>query len=319
MNRGTTILILLVVLAAMGLVMFSHIGGKNNETQVTPATMNQQPGATNQGGFANPLQAPQGDGGGLRPIEPPISGRSPATAPAPGRDGAPQPVRLTPATDGKPPQPITAPEQQATGAANSVSPEAAIPAPPPGTPETASSRPAQGDEGLLPPGAPVQIADLAASKADNVQQAAPAQPPATSPPAGKPAGGAPGLTPWTTPPQTTASLPAKTQSKPQTAPGSHSLRNITLSFADKGMVLHIEADSSFTVNTFMLTGPERMVIDLPGSWKEMRKPGLPQNTLIKNVRLGQQPAGPRLVLDLVGPLKSHRVERSGNTARIYIN
>ena len=84
------------------------------------------------------------------------------------------------------------------------------------------------------------------------------------------------------------------------------------------MQLQIEADGPFPCNAFILTGPDRLVVDLPGSWTGMRKPDTPQNTLIKNVRLGQQPTGPRLVLDLAGPLKGHKVERSGSTTRIIM-
>ena len=84
------------------------------------------------------------------------------------------------------------------------------------------------------------------------------------------------------------------------------------------MVLQIEANSPFSANAFVLTGPDRLVVDLPGTWQGMRVPSIPENRLIKNARLGQQPAGPRLVLDLTGPIKGHKIERSGNTAQIIL-
>jgi len=84
------------------------------------------------------------------------------------------------------------------------------------------------------------------------------------------------------------------------------------------MVLQIEADSPFPSNVFVLTGPDRLVVDLPGSWQGMRIPSIPQNRLISNIRLGLQPAGPRLVLDLTGPVRGHNIERSGNITRIIM-
>ena len=84
------------------------------------------------------------------------------------------------------------------------------------------------------------------------------------------------------------------------------------------MVLQIDADAPFPSSAFVLSGPDRLVVDLPGSWREMRRPTIPENRLIKNARLGQQPSGPRLVLDLTGPIKGHKIERSGNTTRIIL-
>lgn len=89
--------------------------------------------------------------------------------------------------------------------------------------------------------------------------------------------------------------PAATTTAPS---GAHTLKNIGVHFSGQNMMLRIESDSVFPIKHFVLAKPDRLVIDLPGNWKNMRVPNVPQNNIIKAVRLGSQPAGPRLVLDL---------------------
>ena len=73
------------------------------------------------------------------------------------------------------------------------------------------------------------------------------------------------------------------------------------------MALRIEADGPFSYKSFVLPSPERYVVDLVGEWVNMRAPTVPSNMLIKSVRAGSQSSGPRLVLDLQRPLKTHDV------------
>ena len=314
MNKGFTLLVSLVVLAAMGLVMFSHIGTKEAPRRPVPFVA-EQGSQARQGGFATPLNAPQGDTSSLRSIEPPISNMTPPAQP----DGVPQPVRLTPSFDGNPPQsvaPGTEPSAATTAApatdsptlAATFSPEAAQESTPPTQAPTTTG--ATGKPGLTP--------------WEKLPQEVPATPPAPSiPPT------VPQTIAQTTPPAAPQpTLPTQTQNRPVTAPvqtaqatlpptGSHSLRNISLSPSGQGLVLQIEADSPFRCNAFVLTGPDRLVVDLPGTWQGMRAPPIPENRLVRAARLGQQPAGPRLVLDLAGPIR-HTIERSGNTTRIIL-
>ena len=84
------------------------------------------------------------------------------------------------------------------------------------------------------------------------------------------------------------------------------------------MQLRIEADTPFPCRAFVLNKPDRLVIDLPGSWKGMKAPSVPQNRLIKTVRVGSQPAGPRIVLDLESAPKAHKVQRNGNVVEIVV-
>lgn len=100
--------------------------------------------------------------------------------------------------------------------------------------------------------------------------------------------------------------------------GAHSLRTIGLGFAGQRMQLRIEADDPFPVKAFALDNPDRLVVDLPGTWKGMKAPSVPENAIVGKVRLGSQPAGPRLVLDLKRPLKNHSIERAGNRVDILV-
>lgn len=99
---------------------------------------------------------------------------------------------------------------------------------------------------------------------------------------------------------------------PQTASASRGqgvMRNIGLSFRGQSMALTLEADSSLPAKYFILTSPERLVVDLPGAWKNIKAPAVPRNNIVKNIRLGRQGDADRLVLDLSRKLKSHSLNR----------
>jgi hypothetical protein len=110
--------------------------------------------------------------------------------------------------------------------------------------------------------------------------------------------------------------PSADDTLPETA--VHKLKNITMQFAGNNLKLRIVADNAFPCKSFVLTGPDRLVIDLPGKWSGMTLPRVPQNSLVKNARLGRQPAGPRLVLDLARALKGHTVQRSANVVEVLL-
>lgn len=95
--------------------------------------------------------------------------------------------------------------------------------------------------------------------------------------------------------------------------GTHTLKNIGVHFSGQNMMLRLESDSVFPIKHFVLTKPDRLVIDLPGNWKNMRVPTVPQNNIIKAVRLGSQPGGPRLVLDLAKAPSHQEVVKVSDT------
>lgn len=396
MNKGITLLILLVVLGAMGLVMYSHGNSGKPAPALPSAAVAPVDGSAGgpagdlaqRNGYASPLQAPQGGGGGLRPIEPPIGA-------AANTDGAPRAVTLTAGGDPRtvrpvvpqrteePAPPVTV-EPKTSGATRQEQPSAqakpqtAAPAqtkpqaPPaqtkPQTPAAQSKTPAQNKPesaaGSQPE--PRTTAQPAASATEG-NSATPARPGTMQ--SGTAQSGTPGLmagpTPWDAPKQgasgqgqiqgqaqgqmqgqtqsgasgvsegsVTASLtPSPTASTnprqpPVTDPivsekslsktGSHSLRSIHLGFSGQQMQLRIEAGEPFPVKAFALTNPDRLVVDLPGTWKDMKAPSVPDNSIVSAIRLGQQPGGPRLVLDLKGPLKNHAIERSGNRVDVMV-
>ena len=371
MNKGITILILLVVLGAMGLVMYSHIGGRE-EIPVVAGDPSEPRMPVSQGGRASPLQAPQGDANRLPSFEPPLSS-SPSLTFSPRAEGAPRPVNITGSggQSARPPQsrPAATPQASASAGNAGANPKAAqaspssenarsgvsapdaAPSSSSGTSAPAPQKTTQAPTASRSPRTPAETP--ASASGSSVQSSLPSsdqkppqdnRPPArtdnrnTDPPAAQSAAtarqavaGSPGLTPWKTPPQgapagssrATASVqPAGQNASPtpesQSEKGRHSLQSIRLVPSGQNVQLRIEADSAFSCNTFVLTGPDRLVVDLPGSWKGMKAPATPQNSLVKNVRLGQQPSGPRLVLDLTGPAKGHKVERSGNTIQIVV-
>ena len=317
MNKGITILILLVVLGAMGLVFYSHTRQSASipeqpshnappQTADNPAV---SPPAIPAPAISSSPQAPRAGSDGLRQIEPPLSSARPNA------DGAPAPVKVTPGNAGVP-QPIATPSSPA---ALARTPD---PVPAPGTHVERPASPA--------PVSPGQES------------------------AGRISSSAPGLTPWGTPPSTVAPAPGQSQEHqntqantnnkplPQTGKppvqengktpsptpqvkepvlsdkGAHALQDMGLHFSGQGMVLRIAADNAFPCKTFVLTNPDRLVIDLPGTWKNMKGPTVPQSRLVKNVRLGAQPAGPRIVLDMTSPPKGHKVQRAGNVVEIVV-
>lgn len=108
-------------------------------------------------------------------------------------------------------------------------------------------------------------------------------------------------------PEQTAAAPAAGKSGPAT------INQIGLHFADKRMVLRVNADAPFEARWFVLTGPDRLVVDFPEPVKNLTIPTIPQNRLVKGARIGQQKDGFRLVLDLNAPVKVElKNDKAGN-------
>lgn len=279
MNRKVTFLLLMIVLVAMGMVFF---------TQMQKNAANEQLAANGT------IGEPTADRGGRvlpqKNASIPSDGEPSASLNATG-DGAPKPVNLT-----------TGRSPLSTGEGDSQ-------AAPEGT--TAATNNA----------ANATSAEQAGQKTVDSQSTASRST-------------APGLTPWKVTPkedQKTAGQsgsPAKgkddknAQAKPQQSQtseqGTRNLTKINLAPAGQNLRLHIEADGDFTYKAFVLTGPDRFVIDLPGEWKGMKAPSIPSNGLVKNVRIGLRPSGPRVVLDLTRPLMGHQVQRQNNSIEVLL-
>lgn len=318
MNKTITFLVLVVVLAAMGLVFFTQMQSTPDSRQASDSTVG-QPGSVSVGrdGRMNPLQGQQGDSGGLTPIDPPLAG-------VPGDDGVPKPVTVAAGQDPRTVRVIGGqPEQQDSG-----TPDGASPADAPtqtgdaqkaGQNATASGRTPSLTPWELPP---KDDAKKAETKKEDAKKAAEAKKKekAAADKAKKEAAAKAKA-------EEKKAAKAKAEEKAAQAKSKepalsdkagHSLKSISLAPAGQSMRLRIEADSDFPCKTFVLTGPDRLVIDLPGTWKGVKAPSVPQNLLVKSARKGDQPAGPRLVLDLSKPIKGHKVERSGNVVEIVL-
>ncbi|MDR2124933.1 MAG: AMIN domain-containing protein [Desulfovibrio sp.] len=391
MNKGITLLIMLVILGAMGLVFFFHVSAdkagptaRNNAAPASsPAAVARKP---------DPAAAHLTD---LVRIDPPMASLNPPGGPQP--DGTPKTVRLlagaSPApadaraqtrareSETPPAAPVRqmpqAQEQQtrtqqaqtrqpqtedASGsrpagrqtyppsltpwetppAANSaagtngrpgayaapVSPESAEPQRP------ASAGPqSRADTSSLPPGradsssaaqpyAPQSRADTpAAQRPETATETMPRPAPPEATPAGDISARARSGIPENAaerprPPQP---APGRSAQRPETSyKNPHTLKNVSLTFAGNDMSLRLEADSAFPCKTFTLSGPDRLVIDLPGAWKGMKAPTVPGNRIVRKARVGLQSDGARLVLDLSSPLKKHKVEQNGNVVEILV-
>lgn len=107
-----------------------------------------------------------------------------------------------------------------------------------------------------------------------------------------------------------ASAPAR--QAPATASvsrGKGSIVEMSLQFRGRGMALVIVGDGPLPVRHFVLTGPDRLVVDLPGAWRNLKAPAVPGNNLVKSIRIGRQGDADRVVLDLKTTLKSHGINR----------
>ncbi|MDR1947472.1 MAG: AMIN domain-containing protein [Desulfovibrio sp.] len=359
MNKGITILLTLVILGAMGMVLFSHINNKNDLAATGKSG--------NTGGASADKKSAGGTGAGtsvsdLIRIDPPLSSLNPPPDPTPA--GAPRAVRLTAGSDaptGTPaPSGFRSDTRGRTDENHAAPPTRQSPAgEAPARQDAAgqdAARPPGGPPGLTPWENPPQANQAARTNGSPTADAAPGRPgPAVTAQASLNAAGAsPDSASGTaqTPESRRPSAPPAAQGRantserqapagetarqnaapetprPATAPartpalpsdrGAHTLKNISLTFDGNDMRLLIEADNDFPCKTFALSEPDRLVIDLPGTWKGMKAPTVPGNRIIRKVRIGLQSAGPRLVLDLSSPLKNHRVERRGNMVEITV-
>lgn len=110
-----------------------------------------------------------------------------------------------------------------------------------------------------------------------------------------------------------ASESVKVQEAPQVVmtvtKGSGTIKDLSLHFSGNAMYLTVEGNSPLPLKFFTLPSPDRLVIDLPGTWKGLKPPVLPSNQLVKSARIGRFKDADRIVLDLSRPLKSSQSKR----------
>ncbi len=305
MNKGITIAVLGVLLCAMGLVFYTQmqqpptlsgpvLGGSVPEPTgptvytLTPQSIGQSPSVNTTGGGPAPVVVSTGTNSELPKLYPPVVSSAAPVETEPKAVEAPKPpsafagASLTPIPmEGKKPEeapkapviPIASAGGKTEPAKPAVKPEdPKVPAKP--TDDKTPAKP--GTEGAKPPVKPT---------ADT--QKTPVKP------------GAEG------------SKVASTERPVIDPAGKRTLKDISLQISGKQVTLYIEADTAMISKTFALVAPDRLVVDLPGTWQGMRAPAVPKNNIVKSARVGSQPSGPRLVLDLERPSKFETATKQG--------
>ncbi len=94
---------------------------------------------------------------------------------------------------------------------------------------------------------------------------------------------------------TKSSLPAKAGGRVVTA--------AVLTMDGDVVTLNLQGTSAMRGKTFMLAGPDRVVLDIEGNWK-VEAPRVPSNRMVRALRVGSQGSATRLVFDMkVKPVK----------------
>lgn len=87
---------------------------------------------------------------------------------------------------------------------------------------------------------------------------------------------------------------------------------------DKGATVRLNLGQTISYRQMLLEKPNRVVIDVTGSYKDLKAPGIPDNPLVTNVRLGHYDNRTRIVVDLSAKPSSCRVILSEDRDRLDI-
>lgn len=106
-----------------------------------------------------------------------------------------------------------------------------------------------------------------------------------------------------------------------TLPGKAGARVVTtavLTMDGDVVTLNLEGNSAMRGKSFMLTGPDRVVLDIEGEW-QVEAPRVPSNRMVKVLRTGRQGAATRLVFDMrVKPVKVNVTNPGANSLELTI-
>lgn len=97
--------------------------------------------------------------------------------------------------------------------------------------------------------------------------------------------------------QTTLSPPAPPKAVPVKPAAPKAIEKISVSAAGDGATVRINGNTALAYKTMHLKDPDRLVVDLEGTWA-IKAPGVPPNKAVKNVRIGKQGSKTRIVIDL---------------------
>jgi hypothetical protein len=90
------------------------------------------------------------------------------------------------------------------------------------------------------------------------------------------------------------------------APSGGSITDFVVFATQEGATLRIGGDHALEYRPMLLANPDRLVLDLAGQWKA-NAPAVPQNKIVKSVRVGRQAGATRLVIDLHRKPSSYRL------------
>ncbi len=194
--------------------------------------------------------------------------RSAALSSAVSAESAPSRQEEAPARPG-----AHAPEERAAVQPPPPASGGALPPPRPVVPVApqAEPEPAPSTEGIAVKTVPAQI-DPGLSEAPAAQ---PAQPPAPRPAAPK----------------------APAEPAPKRAEKEKSINNIVVYVTQEGATVRLGADRPLVYKSMLLNKPDRLVLDFEGHWSTA-SPEVPQNKLVKSIRVGRQAEATRMVIDL---------------------
>jgi hypothetical protein len=89
----------------------------------------------------------------------------------------------------------------------------------------------------------------------------------------------------------------------QTGGGVKNITTAVIYATQEGATLRLGSDKPLVYTSMLLRNPDRLVLDFAGQWN-VHAPSVPQNKVIKAVRVGRQADSTRMVIDL------HRVPAS---------
>ncbi|MDR2696057.1 MAG: AMIN domain-containing protein [Deltaproteobacteria bacterium] len=95
----------------------------------------------------------------------------------------------------------------------------------------------------------------------------------------------------------------------QTSGGTKNITTAVVYVTQEGATLRLGGDRPLVYTSMLLRNPDRLVLDFEGHWN-VSAPGVPQNKLIKAVRVGRQTDSTRMVVDLHRAPASYRLIKS---------
>ena len=333
MNKGITLLILLVLLSAMGIVFYGNMDAE----QPAPVAQRQQ--------LPQPPRDPQIEDLPMPPAPTApvvVAGDQPRTTQVAPPQRATEnslatqavlPVKrnaTVPAAAPKLPQALPANHTQATAAKLQANTQPLAQAgtqatPPAATPqEQATTKPA----GTVATPALPQIPPTALQPSAQATKTAPAAT-ATAPAKAPEANPAKPVKQETPAPKEEPVKKAEAPVKEATftvdeaslsATATHTMGGVLVEKKGKGFVVRITTtDSTFPFKVSQLPGPDRLIIDLPGTWKKASAPEVPGGLIATGSRLGNHPTGIRIVFDLTRPVKvASRTRPNATTVELVL-